>query len=110
MYRRMDTYKAVLEAAKRKLTEMMKTMSPESLQLLLNCSFPYVGVPELRDIPLAVLAQLEPVPPDFLMQLSTDKELFADLPSTVQIQVRHKVPNTMMPSYSMNSDENITLL
>ncbi len=84
---RMDTHRAVLEAAKRKLSEMMKSMSPESLQLLLACSFPYVGVPELRDIPLAVLAQLQPVPPDFLLQLSKDKELFADLPSTVQIQV-----------------------
>ena len=83
----MDTHRAVLEAAKRKLTEMMKTMSPESLQLLLTSSFPYVGVPELRDIPLAVLGQLQPVPPDFLAQLSKDKELFADLPSTVQIQV-----------------------
>lgn len=82
----MDTHRAVLEAAKRKLTEMMKTMSPESLQLLLASSFPYVGVPELRDIPLAVLGQLQPVPPDFLLQLSKDKELFADLPSTVQIQ------------------------
>lgn len=86
MYRA-DTHRAVLEASKRKLTELMKKLSPDSLQLLLTFSFPYVGVPELRDIPLAVLGQLQPVPPDFLTQLATDKELFADLPSTVQIQV-----------------------
>ena len=83
----MDTHRAVLEAAKRKLTELMKRLGPESLQLLLSCSFPYIGVPELRDIPLGVLGQLHPVPPDFLMQLSKDKELFSDLPSSVQIQV-----------------------
>ena len=44
-------------------------------------------VPELRDVPLAVLGQLNPVPPDFLRQLSKDKELFADLPPGVQSQV-----------------------
>lgn len=87
IFSRMDTHRAVLEAAKRKLTELMKKLTPESLHLLLACSFPYVGVPELRDIPLGVLGQLQPVPPDFLVQLAKDKELFADLPSSVQIQV-----------------------
>ena len=84
----MDTHRAVLEAAKRRLADMMKALSPEGLQMLLSASFPYVGIPELRDIPLAVLAQLHPVPPEFLKQLANDKDLFADLPSGVQSQVR----------------------
>lgn len=88
----MDTHRAVLEAAKRKLSDLMKKLGPDALQLLLQYSFPYIGVPELRDIPLAVLGQLQPVPPDFLRQLSTDKELFADLPTSVQIQVTFHQP------------------
>lgn len=82
----MDTHRAVLEAAKQKLREKMKGLNPEGLQLLLASSFPYIGVPELRDVPLMVLGQLQPVPPDFLRQLAKDKDLFADLPVTVQNQ------------------------
>ena len=82
----MDTHRAVLEAAKRKLSDKMKTLSPEGLQLLLASSFPYIGIPELRDIPLAVLGQLHPVPSEFLRQLAKDKDLFADLPPSVQNQ------------------------
>jgi len=58
-------------------------------------------VPELRDVPLAVLGQLNPVPPEFLRQLSKDKELFADLPPRVQSQVPphlHSTPHAVDPT------------
>jgi len=40
---RMDTHRAVLEAAKRKLAEKVKTLGPDALQTLLASSFPYIG-------------------------------------------------------------------
>lgn len=84
---RMDTHRAILEAAKHKLAQRVKDLGTEGLQQLLALSFPYIGIPELREIPLAVLDKLHPVPPEFLRQLAKDKDLFADLPTGVQSQV-----------------------
>ena len=85
--RRAEVYKSVLEAAKGRLLEAIPKMSPEKLTQLLELSFAYVGLPQLRDIPLAVLGQLQPVPAAFLKQLATDQELFQDLPLNVQQEV-----------------------
>ena len=84
---RAEMYKSVLEAAKGRLLEAIPKMSPEKLTQLLELSFAYVGLPQLRDIPLAVLGQLQPVPAAFLKQLATDQELFQDLPLNVQQEV-----------------------
>ena len=78
----------MLEAAKGRLLEAVPRMSPEKLTQLLELSFAYVGLPRLRDIPLAVLGRLQPVPAAFLKQLATDQELFQDLPLNVQQEVR----------------------
>ena len=86
---RAEVYKHVLEAAKGRLLEAIPKMSPEKLTQLLELSFAYVGLPQLRDIPLAVLGQLQPVPAAFLKQLATDQELFQDLPLNVQQEVRN---------------------
>ena len=48
-----------------------------------------MGISDLRAIPLAVLDRLQPVPATFLKQLSTDRELFGELPIGVQRQVSH---------------------
>ena len=77
----------MLEAAKGRLLEAIPRMSPEKLTQLLELSFAYVGLPQLRDIPLAVLGQLQPVPAAFLKQLATDQDLFQDLPLNVQQEV-----------------------
>ena len=54
---------------------------------LLEVSFPYIKLPELRAIPLEVLGKLNPVPAAILKQISDDAELFDTLPSSVQHQV-----------------------
>ena len=77
----------MLEAAKKRLLEAIPRMSPEKLTQLLELSFAYVGLPQLRDVPLAVLGRLQPVPAAFLKQLATDQELFQDLPLNVQQEV-----------------------
>ena len=86
---RAEAYKSVLEAAKGRLLAAIPRMSPEKLTQLLELSFAYVGLPQLRDVPLAVLGRLQPVPAAFLKQLATDQELFQDLPLNVQQEVRH---------------------
>jgi negative elongation factor B len=84
---RAESHKTVLEAARAVLLERVRSMPPEQLLSLLEISFPYVGIPELRAVPLAVLDKLQPVPANFLKQLATDVELFGDLPRGVQRQV-----------------------
>lgn len=63
------------------------TPSPPPVQ----ASFPYIGIADLRAVPLAVLSRLQPVPASFLKQLATDKDLFWDLPVGVQRQVGWRV-------------------
>ncbi len=55
---------------------------------LLDATFQYVGIPKLREVPLAILSQLHPVPASYLKQLAEDQELFKDLPQSVKQQVR----------------------
>ena len=78
----------MLEAAKARLLAMVARAPPEALTPLLEASFAYIGLPGLRDVPLAVLGRMRPVPAAFLKQLATDAELFHDLPHSVQQEVR----------------------
>lgn len=48
----------------------------------------HAGMPEMRDVPLAVMERLEVVPGLWLKQLAADKDIFKDLPRSVQRQVR----------------------
>jgi len=86
---RADAHRAVLSAASARLLSRIEAgdASPPALAALLAASFPYIGLPALRAIPLAVLDRLRPVPPAFLQQLAADRDLFADLPPGVQRQV-----------------------
>ena len=62
-------------------------MQKEQLLLLLEASFPFIGINELKDVPVAVLEMLKPVPPSFLKQLASQPDLFKTLPMGVQRQV-----------------------
>lgn len=61
-------------------------MTTAALQVL-EASFSYIKLPELRAVPLAVLNRLNPIPAAILKQLSDDPELFDTLPAGVQPQV-----------------------
>ncbi|KAK9806710.1 hypothetical protein WJX72_000208 [[Myrmecia] bisecta] len=84
---RATSHLAVVGGARDTLLDRIQRLDPEMLLHLLDASFAYIGLPELRAIPLAVLDKLQPVPATFLKQLTTDKELFRDLPRGVQRQV-----------------------
>uniref|UniRef100_A0A7S0RMM1 Uncharacterized protein n=1 Tax=Chlamydomonas leiostraca TaxID=1034604 RepID=A0A7S0RMM1_9CHLO len=87
---RHDAHRGVLVAAKQALltkVQQMKDTDKVKLERLLNASFKYLGIQELRDVPVAVMEKLEKVPPVFLKQLTADKQIFRDLPPKVQRQV-----------------------
>lgn len=84
---RAESHQYILQYARRILLSRIDKMSPDKLNLLLESSFAFIGIPDLRVIPLTVLSRLQPVPTTFLKQLSQDAELFQELPSTVQRQV-----------------------
>ena len=77
----------VLQAATGELLARIARLPPDRLLRLLEERFPFVGISDLRAIPLAILDRLHPVPASFLKQLATDHELFWELPIGVQRQV-----------------------
>lgn len=96
----------MLSSALSLLRERVPGLSQAGLLRLLEASFRFLSVDELRPVPLAVLERLNPVPPGFLKQaravvasapsaitqpacpqLATDMELFRLLPRSVQRQV-----------------------
>lgn len=53
-------------ALKEELMKRIPTMSPQRLQLLLDSSFTYISIPELKEVPLAVMEHMTSVPKPFL--------------------------------------------
>lgn len=82
-----QSHQRVLHQAKRRLTAAIPSLPKPVLENLLAVSFPYMGIPELRDIPVLVMENMDGVPGQFLKQLAEDKEVFINLPNRVQQQV-----------------------
>jgi hypothetical protein len=62
--------------------------APVDKQLaLLERVFPYISVPELRELPLALLAGLPRVPASYLLTLAQSPALVGELPVSVRRQV-----------------------
>ena len=85
---RAEVYRSVLNDATESLLARVKSgaMKQGALLSLLDASFRYVAIEELRAIPLAVLERLNPVPSSYLKNISADIELFRRLPVEVQRQ------------------------
>eukprot|EP00195_Chlamydomonas_chlamydogama_P014869 CAMPEP_0202909070 /NCGR_PEP_ID=MMETSP1392-20130828/48159_1 /ASSEMBLY_ACC=CAM_ASM_000868 /TAXON_ID=225041 /ORGANISM="Chlamydomonas chlamydogama, Strain SAG 11-48b" /LENGTH=701 /DNA_ID=CAMNT_0049598681 /DNA_START=412 /DNA_END=2517 /DNA_ORIENTATION=- len=84
---RVDAHRGVLNAAKQCLLARITDLDKIKLERLLNVSFAFLGIQELREVPMAVMDKLEKVPPVFLKQLTVDQQIFKDLPAKVQRQV-----------------------
>lgn len=97
LHRRAESHRYALSEARAALLARVPRLPPEALLALLEASFAFVGIPELRAVPLAVLDSLQPVPATFLKQLSTDQELFHELPRGVQRQVGPHTPRALSP-------------
>lgn len=76
-----------MEGAKQQLFKFMEHVPPEALLDLLEVSFPYIGLRDLKDVPLAILHKINPVPANYLRQIAADNDLFQELPIDVQRQV-----------------------
>ena len=85
---RAEVYRSVLDDATESLLARVKSgsMKQGALLSLLDASFRYVAIEELRAIPLAALERLNPVPSSYLKNISRDIELFRRLPVEVQRQ------------------------
>lgn len=55
---------------------------------MLEQVFPYISIPELREIPLAILSGLPRVPASYLSTLAQQPALVAALPLAMRRQVR----------------------
>ena len=85
---RAEVSKILLSSIIQALLRNIQTLTQEENMLdLLEASFIYIRIPELRSIPIAVLERLKSVPNNFLKQLSADRAVFNDLPQSVQRQV-----------------------
>ena len=83
---RADSHRYIVQQAIAVLLEKVPTLPPDRLLGLLEETFPYITIPDVRAVPLAVLDRLRPVPATFLKQLAADREIFWELPLGVQRQ------------------------
>ncbi|PNH00841.1 Negative elongation factor B [Tetrabaena socialis] len=88
---RFEAHRAVLQRAKERLLSRVAALDCRAdkarLERLLAASFPYLGMSDMREVPLAVMERLERVPAPHLKQLAADTEVFKILPPGVQRQV-----------------------
>jgi len=84
---RRESHEYVVKMALNALLEKIPKLSSDKLVSLLEETFPFIGITELRAVPLAVLDRLYPIPVNFVKQLARDNEVFWDLPARVQRQV-----------------------
>lgn len=84
---RRESHQYVVKMAMADLLEKIPHLSPDKMVGLLEETFPFIGIPELRAVPLAVLDKLYPIPVNFVKQLAMDNEVFWALPARVQRQI-----------------------
>lgn len=84
---RRESHKHVVDKALDAILKKIPLLSSDKLVGLLEETFPFIGIHQLRAVPLAVLDRLYPIPVNFVKQLAMDNDVFWDLPSRVQRQV-----------------------
>lgn len=88
---RAEVNRSLLASLTQLLLRRVKQLDPsrqeEAALDLLEKSFIYIRIPEVRCIPIAVLEHLRAIPNNFLKQLSADPIVFETLPASVKRQV-----------------------
>ena len=84
--RRGEAYREMLARATSELLRRVPKLPQGTLLSLLDASFPYIGIEELKAVPLTVIAHMSPVPSSYLKQVSRDLNIFRQLPVEVQRQ------------------------
>ena len=80
-------YKYILDDASEELLSRIKIAPQGNLLSLLQASFPFIGIEELKRIPLTILERLSPVPANYLKLISRDLSIFRQCSLKVQRQV-----------------------
>lgn len=80
-------YKNILDDASEELLTRIKIAPQGNLLSLLQASFPFIGIEELKRIPLTILERLSPVPANYLKLISRDLSIFRQCSLKVQRQV-----------------------
>ena len=80
-------YKNILDDASEELLSRIKIAPQGNLLSLLQASFPFIGIEELKRIPLTILESLSPVPANYLKLISRDLSIFRQCSLKVQRQV-----------------------
>eukprot|EP00741_Cyanophora_paradoxa_P007839 tig00001215_g7584.t2 len=87
---RAESYSYVLHHLLEKLRERLSKMSSsEQLEPFLQLTFPYIGVEELKSVPIAILERIPRVPEALLRTLSSPdyRAVYRELPIAVKRQV-----------------------
>ncbi|EKX46109.1 hypothetical protein GUITHDRAFT_163104 [Guillardia theta CCMP2712] len=109
---RAEQHKEILTRLKDRLLSKVESMSTEKKLALLEKCFPYISIPELRDIPLTLFSNLNKVPVSYLVTLAQSPDLVKELPLSVRRQVWANEPdkalfrkefNGLLNSYRMQS-------
>ena len=121
--RRGEAYAETLRRAVDELVKRTPTLAQGSLWSLLDASFPYIGIEELKIVPLTVFKHMSPVPSSYLKQVSREMSIFRQLPTEVQRQCwaldaqllrRHASPSIVaygeeLETTRANMDQDVTL-
>ena len=121
--RRGEAYAETLRRAVDELVKRTPTLAQGSLWSLLDASFPYIGIEELKIVPLTVFKHMSPVPSSYLKQVSREMSIFRQLPTGVQRQCwaldvqllrRHASPSIVaygeeLETMRANMDQDMTL-
>ena len=84
---RPQAYKSMLDEALNELSMRIKSAPQGNLLSLLQASFPFIAIEELKRIPLEILERLSPVPTNYLKLISRDVKIFRQCSPKVQRQV-----------------------
>eukprot|EP01104_Vermistella_antarctica_P006191 TRINITY_DN1690_c0_g1_i1.p1 TRINITY_DN1690_c0_g1~~TRINITY_DN1690_c0_g1_i1.p1 ORF type:complete len:785 (+),score=188.16 TRINITY_DN1690_c0_g1_i1:164-2518(+) len=86
---RSQVYQNVFIRVKDKLIDVIEkgSLSTDQMDRLLNSTFPYLGFPDLRCIPLAILNRHPMVPRAFLIQIASSPSLYCECPIEVKRQI-----------------------
>ena len=85
--RHRDLSRSVFQHMIRVLSDRCTNLSPEQRQNLLTETFPYISFKELQDLPFTLLRLTPDIPAAYLNQLSSNTELYDQLPIPVKRQI-----------------------
>ena len=86
-FTRAAQHEGILSKLKDRMLSRIEGLSQDKQLALLERCFPYISVPELREVPLHLFSALPRIPVSYLNTLAQSPDIFAELPIAVKRQV-----------------------